>query len=144
MSSAESEHFAGEKTDEKQAKQCGIRCISRGYPKISQTGDGRSADSAHPGTEPGGRFLRPDPKREGVNSKKLKPAGIFSDSRRKNLFCGRFSTNRNRHGIAEFYLNPPRHIAVREGVRTVGKGQVHLRRRREILHPRGNLRSFQA
>ena len=48
---------------------------------------------------------------------------IFSGFQKKNPCCGRFSKNRNRAGIAEFYLNPPRQIAVREGVRTVVKGK---------------------
>ncbi len=69
------------------------------------------------------RFLRPDVKRKGANSKKIKQAGGLLRFPEEKPVLRPFFEKPKPSGIAEFYLNPPRHIAVREGVRTVVKGK---------------------
>ncbi len=81
------------------------------------------ADSAPPAPDRGSRFLRPDVKRKGANSKKIKqPGGLLRFPEEKPVLRPFFEKPKS-SGIAEFYLNPPRHIAVRQGVRTVVKGK---------------------
>ena len=81
------------------------------------------ADSALPEFDPGGRFLRPLPEREGINSKKLKNTRDFLRlPKEKPVLRPDFKKPKST-GIAEFYLNPPKHIAVREGVRASVKGK---------------------
>ena len=81
------------------------------------------ADSALPELDPGGRFLRPVPERGGINSKKSKNAGDFLRlPKEKPVLRPHFKKSKST-GIAEFYLNPPKHIAVREGLRASVKGK---------------------
>jgi GT2 family glycosyltransferase len=81
------------------------------------------ADSALPEFDPGGRFLRPIPEREGINSKKLKNTRDFLRlPKEKPVLRPDFKKPKST-GIAEFYLNPPKHIVVREGVRASVKGK---------------------
>ena len=82
------------------------------------------ADSAPPAPDRGvSRFLRPEVKLEGANSKKLRHTGdLLRFPEEKPVLRPLFEKPKPT-GIAEFYLNPPRHIAVRQGVRTVVKGK---------------------
>jgi len=81
------------------------------------------ADSVPPPPDRGSRFLRPEVKLEGANSKKFKHAGdLLRFPEEKPAQRPLFETSKS-SGIAEFYLNPPRHIAVREGVRTIVRGK---------------------
>src|SRR5208337_2332649 len=62
-------------------------------------------------------------KLEGANSKKLRHTGdLLRFPEEKPVLRPLFEKPKPT-GIAEFYLNPPRHIAVRQGVRTVVKGK---------------------
>ena len=106
----------------KQAKQCSYRMYQPRTPKFNQTWwESRirfprlrivAAD-----------FCGPSVKLEGANSKKFKHAGdLLRFPEEKPALRPLFEKSKL-SGIAEFYLNPPRHIAVREGVRTVVRGK---------------------
>ncbi len=81
------------------------------------------ADSAPPAPDKDSRFLRPGVKQKGAKSKQVKqPGGLLRFPEEKPVSRPIFEKPKP-SGIAEFYLNPPRQIAVLQGVRTVIKGK---------------------
>ena len=75
------------------------------------------ADSAPPAPDKDSRFLRPGVKQKGAKSKQVKqPGGLLRFPEEKPVSRPIFEKPKP-SGIAEFYLNPPRQIAVRQGVR---------------------------
>jgi len=65
------------------------------------------ADSPPPAPDRGSRFLRPDVKLKGANSKKIKQAGGLLRFPEEKPALRPFFEKPKSSGIAEFYLNPP-------------------------------------
>lgn len=85
--------------------------------------DRGTSNSAAPETASGAVFSRSRNKREGVSYRKLKYGrDILRLPVEKPVTLPPVDKSKQ-SGVAEFYLNPPKHIAVRDGIRPVIKGK---------------------